>query len=76
MTTCKCTATGTLPKLVQVTAGGKVVALPPWLADEMIADGRAKAAMIRIVHLNNWAGAEVINPGLVVVEKFDLNSVW
>ncbi|GAQ40110.1 hypothetical protein MPS_5045 [Mycobacterium pseudoshottsii JCM 15466] len=42
----------------------------------MIADGRAKAAMIRIVHLDDWAETEVINPGLVVVEKFDLNSVW
>ncbi|ABL03610.1 hypothetical protein MUL_0998 [Mycobacterium ulcerans Agy99] len=65
-----------MPKSVQVTACGKVVAFPPWLADRMIADGRAKAAMIRIVHLDDWAETEVINPGLVVVGKFDLNSVW
>lgn len=65
-----------IPKLVQIVATGKVAQVPDWVYDEMIADGRAKPAMIRQVFLDGPSHAEVLDPGLVVVETYDLMNLW
>jgi hypothetical protein len=65
-----------LPKLVQIVASGKVVAAPVWVADEMIEAGTAKAAMIRVIRSDAPSWAQVINPGVVVVDTVDLVSYF
>lgn len=65
-----------VPKLVQIVATGKAVAVPDWLFDEWIADGRGRAAMIKQVYLGAPSRAEELNPDLVVVEVHDLVNLW
>jgi hypothetical protein len=54
--------------LIQITATKKLVELADFLADELIADGRAKPAMFRVQHRDNRANAEILDPNMLVIE--------
>jgi hypothetical protein len=54
--------------LIQIAATKKLVELADFLAHELIADGRAKKAMIRVLRRDPWAAGEEMDPNAVVIE--------